>query len=52
MNPLRFWIAICFFISQNNYFGWNALPQSDVELIADGITMLLVTLAFTGESNA
>lgn len=52
MNGYRFWVAVCFFLAQNNYFGWNAHPQSDAELVADGITMLLIALCFTGERDA
>lgn len=40
------WVVVVeFFIKQNKYFGWNLEPQSDAELIADGITLLLVSLA-------
>lgn len=40
------WIVVVeFFIKQNRYFGWNLNPQSDTELIADGITLILVSLA-------
>lgn len=39
-------LAAIFFYNQNKYFWWNALPQSDAELIADGIVVLLVALAF------
>ncbi len=40
------WIVVVeFFIKQNKYFGWNVNPQSDAELIADGIVLLLISLA-------
>ncbi len=40
------WLVVVeFFIKQNKYFGWNLTPQSDAELIADGITLVLVALA-------
>ena len=40
------WIVVVeFFIKQNNYFGWNLTPQSGAELIADGITLMLVSLS-------
>ena len=39
-------LAFLFFMHQNQYFGWNKQPQSDTELIADGITYLLIALAF------
>lgn len=38
-------VALEYFLKQNNFFGWNAKPQSEAELIADGITLLLVALA-------
>lgn len=38
--------ALSFYVMQNNYFGWNSKPQSDVELIVDGITILLISLIF------
>jgi len=46
MNWVIFSIFIVFWWMQNNYFGWNAKPASDAELICDGITLLLMALAF------
>jgi len=45
MNLYIALIGFSFFLMQNNYFGWNAMPKSDAELLADGITMLLFALA-------
>lgn len=45
MNWTIFFLAAAFWVHQNAYFGWNALPKSDAELIADGITILLFALA-------
>lgn len=48
MNLINWWrafMAACFFVAQNKHFGWNAWPQSDAELIADGITFLLFALS-------
>jgi hypothetical protein len=39
-------IALLWGILENCYFGWNWLPGSDAELIADGIGFLLWALAF------
>ena len=39
-------LAFLFFIHQNQYFGWHAKPQSDAELIADGIVYLLLAMMF------
>ncbi len=47
----RVWLAICFFIHQNHYFHWNAEPQSDAELLADGLTILLFMLALWPKSK-
>jgi hypothetical protein len=45
-NVIWLWfVAACFWWEQNEYFGWNRLPQSDAELIADGITIILVSIA-------
>lgn len=43
--------AIVFFMNQNNYFGWNMLPHSDAELIADGITLILSSMAMLASTN-
>lgn len=47
MSRRTFWTgltALAFYIHQNNYFGWHAKPQSDMELLADGLTLLLVAM--------
>ena len=46
MNWYVLAFAVSAFVHQNNYFGWNAKPQSDAELIADLITILIFALAF------
>ena len=46
MNWYVLAFAVSAFVYQNNYFGWNAKPQSDAELIADLITILIFALAF------
>lgn len=38
-------VALEYFLKQNAYFGWNAKPGSDTEVLADGITLLLVAVA-------
>lgn len=35
-------LALGWFALVNWYFGWNAFPMSDAELIADGIGLLLI----------
>lgn len=42
-------IAIWFWIAETSYFGWNAWPQSDVEMVCDGIAMLLLSLSFVAK---
>ena len=41
-------MALAFGISKTRYFGWNMHPESDAEIICDGITMLIGALAFVG----
>jgi hypothetical protein len=44
MRGLSLFFTALFYINQNNYFGWNMTPQSDAEMICDGITILLAML--------
>jgi hypothetical protein len=46
MNLQVFICAVLFWLAQNSYFGWNWLPKSDAEMIADGITYLLLAMSF------
>lgn len=45
MNWPIWFLAAIFWFNENRYFGWNGWPQSDAELICDGIVCLLVALA-------
>lgn len=45
INWPRAWVTFCAFTHVNIYFGWNALPQSQAEMIADLLVMLMWTLA-------
>ena len=49
----RVFLAVSYFVSQNNYYGWNAKPkpQSEMELLIDGIWILLLMLAVWPESK-
>lgn len=38
------WLLLFWFVVSNSYFGWNALPKSDAELVADGVGVVLVAL--------
>ena len=44
-------LALIFFVHENNYFGWNRLPQSPEELLADGIVVLLVAMSVLGRKE-
>ena len=44
MLVLWYLLPLSYFLSQNNYYGWNRIPKSDSELIVDGITLLLIVL--------
>jgi len=37
-------VPLLYFVSQNNYFGWNGKAQSDAEIIADGIVLIMFIL--------
>lgn len=45
MKKCMWIIAVLWFVVENQFFGWNALPQSANELLADGIGYILVSLA-------
>jgi len=45
-------LALLFAIASNAYFGWNWTPQSDAEVICDGIVFLLVAVAVVGSRAA
>lgn len=38
-------IAIWFWLIETAYFGWNASPGSDAELICDGLALLIFAIA-------
>jgi len=38
--------GIAFWLMETAYFGWNATPKSDAELICDGISLLIWALAW------
>ena len=45
-KTLIFVLAVSFFLQENIHFGWSATAQSDAKLIADGIVMILLGMAF------
>ena len=48
----RLFLWWMYFKSQNDYFNWNMKPQSDAELITDGIWVLLLMLALWPENKS
>ena len=46
MNYKVILIGLMFWIAENMYFGWNALPQSDAEIVADMVVIVLFALAW------
>lgn len=44
--------VVAWYVVQNSYFGWNWRPQSDAELVSDGIGFVLVAIAITGTRSA
>lgn len=47
VNWWRLWFAAVFFVQENYYFGWNRYAQSAEELMADGLVLLIASMAFT-----
>lgn len=52
MNPRRHFptlfvllASIAYSLVKANHFGWGALPYSDAELIADGIGVVILSIA-------
>ena len=39
-------IGFVFFVVQNEYFGWNTEPMSDLEAKADKLNNLIITVGF------
>lgn len=37
--------SIAFSLVKANHFGWGALPYSDAELIADGVGVVIMSIA-------
>ena len=46
MNYYILYLSGIFMYIENSYFGWNFEPQSDAELICNGITCLILAMAF------
>jgi hypothetical protein len=46
INVIVLLIAMAFFIEQGMYWGFNLMPGSDRELLADGFNLILLALAY------
>lgn len=46
MNYTILWLAFCFWVVESAHYGWNFVAKSDAEVICDGISMLIFSLAF------
>lgn len=46
-----FWTGQLWWLTETAHYGWNALPQSDAELICDGIAFLIFALAWRPAGN-
>ena len=48
----RIWVlAVLFGLAETAYFGWNITPKSSEEMICDGITMVLLAMAFMSQRS-
>lgn len=45
LNVYRWLTAVCFGLFETAHFGWNWSPKSDAEILCDGITFILFSLA-------
>jgi len=44
-RAFRIYLFLAYFVSQNSYYGWHMKPQSELEVVSDGIHVLLLMLA-------
>ena len=47
-----FWLGNIFGLLETAHFGWNFTAQSDAEMVCDGITFLIVALAWVVPSRS
>lgn len=48
-RALLYFIAIWFWMTETQYFGWNLMPKSDAEVICDGIALVLLAIAIASK---
>ena len=46
-----FLLALLYGLFETAYFGWNLLPGSDAEILADGIVVLIVGMAIVARGR-
>ena len=51
MNIGIFVMGFFFGVVETAHFGWNFTPQSDAEMICDGITILIMALSLVGKQS-
>ena len=51
MNRYIFMLAIVFGFIKNQHFGWNMQPESSIELICDGIMLIIFSLSLIGKGK-
>lgn len=44
-------IGIFYGLAETAHFGWNMFPESDAEMICDGIALLMTCMGFLAQSN-
>lgn len=52
MNPWVFTLAAVFGIAETAHFGNNLWPQSNAEMVCDGITLVLFALSIRHKTEA
>jgi len=45
VNLAGWLLAVAYFLEKSMFFGWHRAPTSGEEVIADGVFLMLVTLA-------
>ena len=52
LNTLsKYMILFLYFYQENKYYGWNLTPQSDSELLADLLFLVLVAILFGNHND-
>lgn len=46
-----FWTGQFWWLTETAHYGWNFAPQSDAEMICDGIFILIMALSWRSVAN-